>query len=137
MKRFRKPSVVMVIAMVIAFAFVGQAIAAMTVTMKSKWESLDRNGNTWIFTISSIAWDSSYPTGGEPVTASDFGATYRIKAMWKIFDTYKVSYNFDEANQKFMILYSDYSNGTDGPFVELPNGYDPSSETTTVMSVGW
>lgn len=137
MKQFCRTLLVIVLALLLSLAPALDAVADLTVTMLTKWESLDRAGNTFVWTISKIVWDSSYPTGGESVTAADFGVTYRVKAIWKIYDDDKYIYNYDEPGQKFMILIGDYNNGSDGPLIELADQANMSGLNTTVMTMGW
>lgn len=82
------------------------------------------------FTVTDVLFDSSYPTGGEPLTASDLGLTF---VEWAI-STVKVagtgsviSVFYDIANAKLLAYAA---------AAQIANTTDISAVTATVVAFG-
>jgi hypothetical protein len=87
-------------------------------------------------TRKTIAFDSSYPTGGEPLSTTDLG----FKAQPSVVEIEpKAGYVFeyDFTNQKILAYYGDNNNASDGPLIEVPNTTNLATVTgVRVRSVG-
>ena len=85
-------------------------------------------------TISDVALDSSYPTGGESVTHSDLGLTYVESATAVLKTTATTTVNianahYDESTQKLLVF-----DETPG---EVANGADLAGAVVRVTAFGW
>lgn len=80
----------------------------------------------------SITFDSSYPTGGEAVTAANLGIT----AIGWMFMLPAAGYVpvFDSANSKILVYQGDNDAVADGPGVQVPNTTDLSALTVTFLA---
>lgn len=74
-----------------------------------------------------ITFDSSYPTGGEPITLADLGLLEVDFCM----PAPRLGYvpEWDDANSKMLVYYGDNNNASDGPLVEVPNTTNLSTLT--------
>lgn len=77
-----------------------------------------------------ISFDSSYPTGGESLTAADLGFEDNAANLIVLVPS-KSGYVFeyDGANAKIKAYYGDNNNASDGPLIEVPNTTDLSAIT--------
>lgn len=77
--------------------------------------------------VGTIAFDSSYPTGGE---ALDLGANAEtILHIQCNTSSGGYVFTFDYANQKLLAFYSDNNNAADGPLIQVPDTTDLSAVT--------
>lgn len=88
----------------------------LTVTINKSWRinsKLRRRDCT-------IAFDASHLAAGEVVTPSDFLLKI-VESMtfFEMTDGYIPS--FDKTNGKLLAWYGDYSNGSDGPLIVVPD----------------
>ena len=83
--------------------------------------------------IGSIAFDNSYPTGGEAIAITGIE---RIEALDVIGGTGGYSFSWDVTNQKLLAYYNDYDAGADGAHIQVPNTTDLSA-LTAVQFVAW
>lgn len=67
-----------------------------------------------------VAFDSSYPTGGESITpnALGFGTILMGGALGNYLG---YGFQWDNANSKLLAYYSDYDAGADGPLIQVPD----------------
>ncbi|WP_457556326.1 hypothetical protein [Candidatus Pyrohabitans sp.] len=86
--------------------------------------------------IAEIAFDTSYPAGGEPLTASDLGLT-KIDHI-SIEPKSGYIFEYDYANSKVKAYYADYAAASAGPLIEVPDLTDLSAVTgVRVMAYGY
>lgn len=71
-----------------------------------------------------IAFDSSYPTGGE---ALDGAGNRKYSSVWVVGGTAGYSFSWDAANQKLIAYYADNNNASDGPQIQVPDTTDVAS----------
>ena len=74
--------------------------------------------------VGKMTFDSSYPTGGESIAA--LTTDNKVLAMLGASGGGYI-FEFDYDNQKLKVMYGDYSNGSDGVLVQVPNETDLSS----------
>lgn len=67
--------------------------------------------------IVDVTFDSSYPSGGESLTAADLGLSKIEFVSPGVTDTGYVT-RYDYVNSKLLAYDSDYSTSTDGPLQE-------------------
>lgn len=83
-----------------------------------------------------VAFDSSYPTGGEAFTVADLG--FKVLPRWIEIET-SAGYIFkiDRTNLKVIAYMGDNNNASDGPLIEVANTTDLSAVTgVRVLSRG-
>ncbi len=85
--------------------------------------------------VSNITMDSSYPTGGEEITANQLGLT-RITSVIPAASTTGYVPAWDQANSKLEAFYGDYSASVDGVLAEVASTTDLSAVTFTVIAFG-
>ena len=75
----------------------------------------------------SLAWDSSYPTGGEPFTPADagFDVFHTVTAHQKSGYTFEMDYT----NNKVLAYYYDYNGSADAVAIQVANAVDMSAVT--------
>jgi hypothetical protein len=82
-----------------------------------------------------FTFDSSYPTGGEAVTAATFGLSY---LSWlqldNISDVVTKHARWDRANSKIMLFIED---GTTGISAQAANASDQSAVDLNMMAFGY
>lgn len=81
-----------------------------------------------------VAFDSSYPTGGEALTAADLGfedAAANLIVHVPMKSGYMFEY--DGTNAKIKAYYGDNNNASDGPLIEVPNTTDLSALTDVLV----
>ena len=76
----------------------------------------------------SLAWDSSYPTGGESFTPADagFDKFYTVTAHQKS----GYSFEMDYTNNKVLAYYYDYNGSADAVAIQVANAVDMSAVTS-------
>lgn len=79
-------------------------------------------------TYKTVAFDSSYPTGGEPLTAADLGFSVAPRDV-RIEPKGGYVFEYDRTNSKVLAYYGDNNNASDGPLIEVPNTTDLSAIT--------
>ena len=84
--------------------------------------------------VSIITGDSSYVTGGEPITANQLGLT-RITALIPVANTGYIPV-WDQDNSALKVFYGDNNNASDGPLIEIPNATNIATVTFTVIAFG-
>lgn len=84
--------------------------------------------------ITNVALDSSYPTGGEAVTAANLGLTSVAGAVCQASGGYMAEY--DITNSKLKMYYADYDATGDGPLIEVPNATSLATVTVTIIAWG-
>lgn len=77
--------------------------------------------------IADIAFDSSYPTGGEPLTAGDLGLSTIDFLMAEPAGGY--TFEYDHTNSKLIARYGDLNAVADGPQIQVPDTTDLSTVT--------
>jgi len=84
--------------------------AAVTVVRRTVW------GDRKVI-HATIAFDSSYPTGGEAITLADLG----LKEVDFCMASPKAGYvpEWDDANSKMLMYWGDNNNASDGPLIEV------------------
>ncbi len=83
--------------------------------------------------VRDFTFDSSYPTGGEPITAADFGSN-RIFAILAAFEANGVAAKrvvFNAANSKLQVFVEDAG----GVEAEAANGSDQSGVKARVVAL--
>lgn len=76
--------------------------------------------------IGVLAFDSSYPTGGE---ALDFGDDCETILWFQAQPTSGYSFQFDYANQKLLVYYVDNNAAADSAQIQVPDTTDLSTLT--------
>jgi len=104
-------------------------ILAATVTIKDKFKL----GNGFVV-IADVAFDNSYPTGGEEVLPEKFG----INALDFVQAAPSSGYVFqyDHTNKKLLAYYADYDAVADGALIQVPDTTNLSAIITRVMAIG-
>lgn len=72
-----------------------------------------------------IAFDTSYPTGGESLTANQLGLRVVDSVHFEVEEGFKFDYVYGSA--LVLAFYADYSTGTDGALIEVADMTDISS----------
>lgn len=85
-------------------------------------------------TVTEVALDSSYPTGGEAITAAQLGLSFVDAALCSSSTGHIARY--DKTNAKIKMFYADYDAVADGALIEVPNTTDLSAVTVTVVAYG-
>jgi hypothetical protein len=99
---------------------------ALVVTMKKMLKA----SNIKINTID-VAFDNSYPTGGETLTPQQMGLS-NVEAVIPL-NTKGYMMEYDAANKKLMAYYGDNNNANDGPMVEVADTTDLSAITAAKL----
>lgn len=82
-----------------------------------------------------VALDSSYPTGGESLTAAQLGLT-DIQTL-NAASSGGYTFEYDDTNAKLKAYYGDNNNASDGALIEVPNATDLSAVTNVqVLATG-
>jgi hypothetical protein len=101
--------------------------AVATPSVRQSWGS--------VFAVpATVAFDSSYPTGGEPVTAAQFGLAAIDDVIVTDGGGYDVSYV--PSTGKLLVRYADYDAVADGKLIEVPNTTNLSTLTARVIVIG-
>ena len=77
------------------------------------------------YKVLTLAFDSSYPTGGESFTASDVGMDFFHLVDLGMDDGYHFKY--DKSNEKILAYYDDLSASTDAAQIQVANAVDLSA----------
>jgi len=77
--------------------------------------------------VGTIAFDSSYPTNGEALAASDLNL--RGIAFLLVSPKSGYVFEYDYSGNKLKAYYGDNNNAADGPLIEVPNTTDLSTLT--------
>lgn len=88
-----------------------------------------------VMKVISVAFDDSYPSGGEDLTASMVGLTAITKVIANSVSGYLIRYNYSTA--KLMIFYSDSNNASDAVLTELPDATNASLLIPRVLIFGY
>lgn len=103
---------------------------AAVVTLAGDW--LKSIGNMKAV-VASVAFDSSYPTGGESVTPAKLGLG---KIEFLIAQpTSGYVFQWDNANSKLLAYYADYDAVADGALIQVPDTTDLSGLTAIKVLV--
>lgn len=89
--------------------------------------------------IGTFTFDASYPTGGEAITAAQFGLSeivLVIPSERATGATGKRIVQWDPATLKLVALQGDNDAVGDGPFVEVPNTTDLSTLVVDLLVLG-
>ncbi len=79
-------------------------------------QRVDKN----FITYSTVAFDSSYPTGGEAITPNALGLGTILMA-YSPGNYLGYAFSWDNANSKLLAYYADYDAGADGPLIQVPD----------------
>ena len=85
--------------------------------------------------VADVAMDSSYPTGGEAVSAEQLG----LSALEFVLGAPSGGYvpEYDHASKKLKAYYGDNDNAADGPLAEVANATNLSAVTFRLMALGY
>jgi len=92
--------------------------------------------------VKTIAFDSSYPTGGETLgtaaTAAAGAAALGLSTILFLHASSTSGYMFEyDYAGKLLAYYGDNNNASDGPLIEVPNTTDLSALTSVrVLAIG-
>jgi len=90
------------------------------------------------FSTGTIAFDASYPTDGEAVTAANLGFGTTIDSLQVIGGTLGYVADFDKTASKIRVYYADNNGGADGPLIEFPNATSLAAITAArFIAFGW
>lgn len=104
---------------------------ALTVTPKSNFVIGDRRA-----VIADVDFDSSYPTGGEPLTAVNLGFTSRADLVIAE-PAAGYTFEFDHTNSKLIARQGDNANAAAAPSVQVPDTTNLSTVTgVRVLAIG-
>lgn len=84
--------------------------------------------------VTEVTMDSSYPTGGEAVTAAQLGLATVDVAICSTNTGHIAQY--DKANAKIKLYYADYDAVADGALIEVPNTTNVAAVVVTVVAYG-
>lgn len=84
--------------------------------------------------IVDLAFDDSYPTGGEALTPATLGLSDVVFALVEPAAGY--SFEYDHANDKVIARYADYNAAGDGALIQVPDTTDLSAVTGARM-IAW
>lgn len=107
---------------------------ALTLSKVDAWVS----GNKKV-RVYDITFDSSYPAGGEPLTASDVGLKkiiYASHGTARNATTGALPVTYDYTNSKLIAWYGDNNNAADGPLIENATA-DISAYSVRLQFEGW
>jgi len=88
--------------------------------------------------VGSVAWDNSYPAGGEPVTLANVNFVTTLDSIQLVGLAGGYVSDFDKANMKILMYMGDYDNANDGPLVVCNDTRDLSALTAArFIAYGW
>jgi hypothetical protein len=82
-----------------------------------------------------VLFDSSYPTGGEAVTAQSFGLSEIFDLT--VLDAAGYDPAYDAPNKKIVMRWGDNNNAADAPGVQVADTTDLSAVTIRVEAQGY
>lgn len=82
-----------------------------------------------------VAFDSSYPTGGESLTAANLGLAGIVHVQAGSAGGYVFEY--DHTNKKLKAFMGDNNNAADGPLIEVADTTDLSAVTCRAVVYGY
>lgn len=87
--------------------------------------------------FATLAFDSSYPTGGESLTAANLGLQ-KIDQLFAVGGGAGYHFDYDLTNSKLLAYYSDLNAAGDGPDIQVPDTTDLSTPLAAVrvMAIG-
>jgi hypothetical protein len=86
------------------------------------------------FVVATVTFDSSYPTGGEAISVTDFPSLASIdQVIVGSNDEAGVSCRWDKANSKLKLFDEDNASGIEAEFA---NAGDASANVVTILVVG-
>ena len=110
---------------------------AVTVTIIESYVIGDRQE-----VIADVLFDSSYPLGGEAVTAANFGFDLEIKhivcgvARSPLATDLAVVLDFDRTAKTLIAFWGDNANAAAAPLIEVPAATNLSAYTARVVAKG-
>ena len=93
---------------------------ALTVAVTERGQSGNKLKNR-----GTIAFDDSYPTGGESLTANQLGLRVVDNVTFEVHEGFGFDYVYGSA--LVQAFFSDYTAGASGALIEVANGTDLSS----------
>lgn len=85
--------------------------------------------------VGTVAFDSSYPTGGEEISFPNFEVEPLFVAVQP--DSGYI-FTYDRTNGKLLAYYADYDAGSDGALIEVANETDLSGvDAAAYIAVGF
>lgn len=85
-------------------------------------------------TVTLVTMDSSYPTGGEAITANQLGLTTIDAAICQTNTGHIAQY--DKTNAKILLYYADYDATGDGALIQVPDTTNVATVVVTVVAWG-
>lgn len=91
--------------------------------------------------IVDVTFDSSYPAGGEAVTAADFGLNTIRTVLPAVAVDPDTADNalvvaFDHTNSKILLFWANNDGGADGPLIEVADTTDVAAYTARLVVYG-
>lgn len=83
-----------------------------------------------------FVFDSSYPTGGEALTAAQLGLK-QIETLEVVESPDGYFFDYDRANSKLKAFYVDNNNASDGPIIQVPDTTDLSAVNGRLRARGY
>lgn len=102
----------------------------MTVTIKKKFKC-----NNGYIVIADVVLDSSYPIGGEAISAKELGL--EVIEFVNPSPASGYVFEFDHTNKKLKAFYADYDAAADGALIEVPDTTDLSAVTVRLVAFGY
>lgn len=84
--------------------------------------------------VTEVTMDSSYPTGGEAITAAQLGLSV-VDVVTCSTNTGHIA-QYDKTNAKIKLYYADYDAVADGALIQVPNTTDVSTVVVTCVAFG-
>jgi hypothetical protein len=101
---------------------------AVTISLKQVW------GTRRVF-LGTLAFDSSYPTGGEALPAG-FEKFNLAKVDYASIGPHEgFIFEYDATNDKVLAYFADYSTGTDGALIQVADTTDLSGQAAVPFFV--
>jgi len=105
---------------------------AVAITQPAKQRRVNLNGGR-TFDIFAVAFDSSYPTGGESLTAANLDLDSIELVLAPPSGGYVFQYDYTA--HKLMAYYGNYD-AADGPLIEVPDTTNLSTISTRILVIG-
>lgn len=105
----------------------------------AKRPALVQSSAVMIFVTGKVAFDSSYPTGGEDISdvANQFPRQL-LGVVWEGSGGYQFETDYTANAEKVKAFYGDNNNAADGPLIEVPNATNLSALTgVRFLAWGW